>query len=118
MDTHVVFDCQKVLPNRFALTLAAASRIRALARGAEPRLDAVDRTVGDLPCTRSRRARSRWMNSHRFCLERMKGVFCLRAIRLPSFAMAEAEAPPHPPPVRERRFVEEASKPTRRNERC
>ena len=48
MDTHVVFDCQKVLPNRFALTLAAASRIRALARGAEPRLDAVDRSVGDL----------------------------------------------------------------------
>ncbi|HHV66568.1 DNA-directed RNA polymerase subunit omega [Ochrobactrum sp. 695/2009] len=48
MDTHVVFDCQRVLPNRFALTLAAASRIRALARGAEPRLDAVDRSVGDL----------------------------------------------------------------------
>ena len=48
MDPHVVFDCQKVLPNRFALTLAAASRIRALARGAEPRLDAVDRSVGDL----------------------------------------------------------------------
>jgi len=42
MDTRVVFDCQKVL------TLAAASRIRALARGAEPRLDAVDRSVGDL----------------------------------------------------------------------
>ncbi|WP_265976008.1 DNA-directed RNA polymerase subunit omega [Brucella intermedia] len=48
MDTTVVFDCQKVLPNRFALTLAAASRIRALARGAEPRLDAVDCSVGDL----------------------------------------------------------------------
>jgi len=36
MDPHVVFDCQKVLPNRFALTLAAAARSRALARGAEP----------------------------------------------------------------------------------
>ena len=39
MDPHVVFDCQKVLPNRFALALAAAARSRALGRGAEPRLD-------------------------------------------------------------------------------
>ena len=38
MDPHVVFDCQRVLPNRFALTLAAAARKRALNRGAEPRL--------------------------------------------------------------------------------
>lgn len=48
MDPHVVFDCQKVVPNRFALTLAAAARSRALARGAEPRLDAADRCVGEL----------------------------------------------------------------------
>lgn len=48
MDPHVVFDCQKVLPNLFALTLAAAARGRALARGAEPRLDAADRSVGEL----------------------------------------------------------------------
>ena len=39
MDPHVVFDCQKILPNRFALALAAAARSRALNRGAEPRLD-------------------------------------------------------------------------------
>jgi len=38
MDPHVVFDCRKVLPNRFALTLAAAARSRALRRGDEPRL--------------------------------------------------------------------------------
>ncbi len=38
MDPHVIFDCQKVLPNRYALTLAAAARCRSLARGAEPRL--------------------------------------------------------------------------------
>ena len=30
MDPHVVLDCQSVLPNRFALTLAAAARSRAL----------------------------------------------------------------------------------------
>lgn len=48
MDPHVIFDCQKVLPNRFALTLAAAARSRALARGAEPRLDAPDRSVSEL----------------------------------------------------------------------
>ncbi|MDK4733177.1 DNA-directed RNA polymerase subunit omega [Rhizobium sp. CNPSo 3490] len=39
MDPHVVFDCQNILPNRFALSLAAAARTRALRRGAEPRLD-------------------------------------------------------------------------------
>ncbi|MNL48984.1 DNA-directed RNA polymerase subunit omega [compost metagenome] len=38
MDPLVVFDCQKVVPDRFALTLAAAARSRALNRGAEPRL--------------------------------------------------------------------------------
>ncbi|MGI0526727.1 DNA-directed RNA polymerase subunit omega [Rhizobium giardinii] len=48
MDPHVVFDCQKVMPNRFALTLAAAARSRALARGAEPRLDAANRSVSEL----------------------------------------------------------------------
>lgn len=48
MDPHIIFDCQKVLPNRFALTLAAAARSRALARGAEPRLDAADYSVNEL----------------------------------------------------------------------
>lgn len=48
MDPHVVFDCQKVLPNRFALTLAAAARSRALGRGAEPRLDPNNASVSDL----------------------------------------------------------------------
>lgn len=38
MDPLVIFDCQKVVPNRFALVLAAAARTRALNRGAEPRL--------------------------------------------------------------------------------
>jgi DNA-directed RNA polymerase subunit omega len=48
MDPHVVFDCQKVLPNRFALTLAAAARSRALRRGADPMLDIVDASTSDL----------------------------------------------------------------------
>jgi DNA-directed RNA polymerase subunit omega len=48
MDPHVVFDCQKVLPNRFALTLAAAARSRALSRGAEPRLDRDHAGASDL----------------------------------------------------------------------
>ena len=37
MDPLIVFDCAIVLPNRFALALAAAARSRALNRGAEPR---------------------------------------------------------------------------------
>lgn len=38
MDPFVVFDCQQVVPDRFALALAAAARSRALLRGAQPRL--------------------------------------------------------------------------------
>lgn len=37
MDPFVVIDCAKVLPNRIALTLAAAARSRALQRGVQPR---------------------------------------------------------------------------------
>lgn len=48
MDPHVVFDCEKVLPNRFALTLAVAARGRALNRGAEPRLDRGKASMVDL----------------------------------------------------------------------
>lgn len=39
MDPHVVFRLREGVPNRFALTLAAVARTRALNRGAEPRLD-------------------------------------------------------------------------------
>ncbi len=39
MDPLVVLDCQKVLPDRFALTLAAAARSRALLQGAGAMLD-------------------------------------------------------------------------------
>ena len=39
MDPFVVFDCEEVLPNRFALTMAAVARSRALNRGAETRID-------------------------------------------------------------------------------
>jgi DNA-directed RNA polymerase subunit omega len=38
MDPHIVFDCEKVLPNRFDLAVAAAARVRALSRGGEPRI--------------------------------------------------------------------------------
>ncbi|ABS17314.1 DNA-directed RNA polymerase subunit omega (plasmid) [Brucella anthropi] len=48
MDPHVIFDCEKALPNRFVLVLAAAARTRALNRGAEPRLALGDRNAGDL----------------------------------------------------------------------
>lgn len=37
MDPFIVNDCEKFIPNRFALALAAASRCRALSRGADPR---------------------------------------------------------------------------------
>lgn len=48
MDPHVVFDCQEIVPNRFALTIAAAARARALTRGAEPRIDLPHESVSDL----------------------------------------------------------------------
>jgi DNA-directed RNA polymerase subunit omega len=48
MDPFVVFDCAKVLPNRFALTLAAAARRRALHRGAQPRSDRPAASAGEL----------------------------------------------------------------------
>ncbi|MEZ2409262.1 DNA-directed RNA polymerase subunit omega [Bosea sp. RCC_152_1] len=41
MDPLVVFDCEKVLPNRFAVALTAAARSRALRRGALPRSQAM-----------------------------------------------------------------------------
>ena len=39
MDPLIVFDCQKVILNHFALALAAAARARALNRGAGPRIN-------------------------------------------------------------------------------
>ncbi len=48
MDPFVVLDCAKVLPNRFALTLAAAARSRALCRGGEPKLARPSTNVIDL----------------------------------------------------------------------
>ncbi|MDF1599154.1 ETC complex I subunit [Mesorhizobium sp. YIM 152430] len=55
---------------------------------------------------------------------RTRAVFAQRGpyllpIRLPGFAPAVMEAPPsHPPPVRGRRFIDDATEPTRRNQRC
>ncbi|MBZ9719172.1 RNA polymerase rpb6 [Mesorhizobium sp. AD1-1] len=40
MDPLIVFDAQRTIPNPFALAVAAAGRVRALARGAAPRLAA------------------------------------------------------------------------------
>ncbi|MBZ9822835.1 DNA-directed RNA polymerase subunit omega, partial [Mesorhizobium sp. CA4] len=48
MDSLVVFDCAQVIPNRFALTLAAAARSRALHRGAEPRSNRPAASASDL----------------------------------------------------------------------
>ncbi|MGZ2433142.1 DNA-directed RNA polymerase subunit omega [Rhizobium sp. BK327] len=39
MDPLIVFDCKRVLANRFALAVAAAARSRSLNRGAEPRFE-------------------------------------------------------------------------------
>lgn len=38
MDPLIAFDAQRIIPNRFALAIAAAGRARALARGSKPRL--------------------------------------------------------------------------------
>lgn len=42
MDPNIIFDCEKVLPNRFELALAAAACIRALNHGSEPRIRVAD----------------------------------------------------------------------------
>jgi DNA-directed RNA polymerase subunit omega len=39
MNPLIVLDAGKVVPDRFALAVAAAARARALCRGAEPRLE-------------------------------------------------------------------------------
>lgn len=49
MDPHIVFDCEKVLPNRFDLAVAAAARVRALSRGGEPRIR-ISETGQDRAC--------------------------------------------------------------------
>lgn len=48
MDPLVVFDCERVLANRFALAVAAAARSRSLNRGAEPRLEMPGATASEI----------------------------------------------------------------------
>ncbi len=113
MDTHVVFgaegSAEPVRANRFA---AASASGRSPGRGNG--LDAVIAAWAILPCTRSQRAYSRGMNSHRFCLGgRMKAAFT-PPDPASSFVMAVSGGAAAPASVRERRFIEEASKPTRR----
>lgn len=48
MDPHVVFMCQKVLPNPFVLTIAAAARAHALNAGAEPRVTAANASTAEI----------------------------------------------------------------------
>jgi DNA-directed RNA polymerase subunit omega len=48
MEPFVVFDCEKVLPNRFSPVLATAARCRALHRGAQPRSQKQAVSITDL----------------------------------------------------------------------
>jgi len=48
MDPHVVFMCQKVLPNPFVLTVAAAARAHALNAGVEPRVAAASASTAEI----------------------------------------------------------------------
>jgi DNA-directed RNA polymerase subunit omega len=48
VDPFVVFDCEKVLRNRFALTVVAAARSRALKTGSAPRLKRPTTDILDL----------------------------------------------------------------------
>lgn len=114
MDPHVVFDCQKVLPNTLAPALAAA----ALARGGEPRLDMDDVTVRELAPHQAA-----GMFREREFPRLLSGSG--EAKRLPSPDPAiqlhdggRAAPSPDPAPVNGRRFIHCATKPTRRNERC
>ncbi|WP_235925442.1 DNA-directed RNA polymerase subunit omega [Brucella pseudintermedia] len=118
MDPHIVFDCEKVLPNRFALTLAAAARSRALNRGAEPRLDIDDASVSDLALHEiAAGVFTREELTRRFP-GRTESVF-RASIPFPGFAtMAAKLSSPHPPPARGRRFIDDATQSTRRNQQC
>lgn len=51
MDPLIVFDCERVLANRFALAVAAAARSRSLNRGAEPRLEMPGATASEIALT-------------------------------------------------------------------
>ncbi len=48
MDPLIVFDCQNIVPNRFALALAAAARTRALNHGDQPRVEVWSRSNIDV----------------------------------------------------------------------
>jgi DNA-directed RNA polymerase subunit omega len=105
MDPHVVFNCEKVLPSRFALTLAAAARSWALARGAEPRPKVADRGVGELALREIAAGVLGERGLEPFCRERVEGDLSLPdpGSRLCDGGSASAAAAPSP--VRGRRFM-------------
>ncbi|ARO29310.1 hypothetical protein NXC14_CH01323 [Rhizobium sp. NXC14] len=118
MDPHVVFDCQNILPNRFALSLAAAARTRALRRGAEPRLDprcasASEMALQEIACGAfaDDEMAPFLKQAHAFChhLHPQKSSFAATAFQA---------LPPHPSPHRMRRSIDDVKQQMRRNERC
>ncbi len=120
MNPFVVFDCAKVLPNRFALTLAAAARSHALHRGAQPRSDTPAANASDLAL--------REIAEGAFTPAEL-GLFLVgpsgpRLLpRPPAWdpklrGGATQRAPPPSSPLPERRFIDEAHNRTRSNERC
>ena len=80
MDPLLTVECERFVPDRFALVLAAASRTRALGRGAEPRVPAVTAPSYELAFR-----------------EIAAGAFCAREID--ELLLAPWQAPEDAPPV-------------------
>lgn len=113
MDPHVGFDCHKILPNRFALALAAAARSRALNRGAEPRLDRQGVNASELALLEIASGAFVEDELAPYLFPSPAGApsWPLRPPH-PSFAATAVQAlPPHPSPVRRRQSIDDATNP-------
>jgi DNA-directed RNA polymerase subunit omega len=111
MDPYVVFDCESVLPNRFALALAAAARRRALASGAQPRLDAA--AIGKSELALHEIAQGVFTSDELGLF--LTGSGEATQLACPDykrrFAAAATTLLPHPPPLSRRRSIDDANQP-------
>ncbi|MDF0698743.1 DNA-directed RNA polymerase subunit omega [Rhizobium sp. MC63] len=109
MDPLIVFDCKRVLANRFALAVAAAARSRSLNRGAEPRFEMPRATASVIALNEI--AQSSFLPGELalFLIEPAEAKRILRANPQSSFAAVAGMPRPHPPPIRRRRFTDDAN---------
>jgi hypothetical protein len=86
--TPVVFDCEKIQPNRFAFAVADAARSRALHWGAERRPRQPTQTRATSRYARSRRARSLRLSLQRLRRSRTKRSSSSRLLQNKAFTAA------------------------------